>query len=295
VGDVFDDLVISGEVGVMKPDPAAFELALARVGASAEEVLFIDDFHANVEAARSMGIEAHRFRGLAPLRCWMEQFGIQMPVPEVTSLADIRAIVFDWAGVFEGSPDSSYIAAWEESLGLQSGELQAVLWDDRWRRVEMGELSMRDYCQFVATRLKLDGVEAARRFVEEFYDGDWLYPEMVAAVHSLKGRYRLALLSNAFAELDEWLSRMFDVDVYSDFDVYINSARVGLRKPDPAIFELVLDQLVVEPEHAVFLDDNLRNVDTARFLGLHTIHVVDPTSALLELEALLGHAISLDV
>ncbi|MCJ7736269.1 MAG: HAD-IA family hydrolase, partial [Anaerolineae bacterium] len=126
---------------------------------------------------------------------------------------------------------------------------------------------------------------------EEFYDGDWLYPEVVAAIRALHGRYRLALLSNAYAQQDEWLRKMFNVDVTTDFDVYVNSARVGICKPEPAIYELVLDELAVEPGQAIFLDDSLGNVDVAGALGIHTIHVVDPTLALGELEALLGHSI----
>jgi beta-phosphoglucomutase-like phosphatase (HAD superfamily) len=45
----------------------------------------------------------------------------------------------------------------------------------------------------------------------------------------------------------------------------------------------------VAPQQAVFLDDSLRNVDSARELGIHTIQFVDPVTSLAELEALLGH------
>ena len=88
---------------------------------------------------------------------------------------------------------------------------------------------------------------------------------------------------------DDLIRERFGLDVYSEFDVYVNSAYVGLRKPDPAIFHLALDQLGVAPEQAIFLDDSLRNVDSARELGIHTIQFVDPATSLAELEALLGH------
>ena len=59
---LFDDVVISAEVGCRKPDPEIYQLALGRLGVEAEETLFIDDFAHNVAAARELGIRAHRFR-----------------------------------------------------------------------------------------------------------------------------------------------------------------------------------------------------------------------------------------
>jgi len=61
-----------------------------------------------------------------------------------------------------------------------------------------------------------------------------------------------------------------------------------MRKPDPAIFQRMLDQLDVAPEQAILVDDMLRNVDSARELGMHTVQFVDPDMSLRELEALLG-------
>ena len=64
-----------------------------------------------------------------------------------------------------------------------------------------------------------------------------------------------------------------------------------MRKPDPAIFYLTLEQLGVAPQQAVFLDDMVYNVDAARELGIPTVQFVDPDTSLGELEALLGHSI----
>jgi len=291
VGNDFDEMVLSGREGVMKPDAAAFHIALERFGASAEDAIFVDDSRENVVAARELGMHSHLFRGLTPLRLWLQELGLSVPVAPVKPLEDIRAIIFDWAGVIEGSPDGAYFAAWEKRLGLEPGELPGILWGGLWHQVEIGVLSTEEFMRHLAKVLDLDGAQAAGDFVEEFYDGDWLYPEMVAAVRSLHGHYRVALLSNAFAEQDRWLRKMFGVDVEEDFDVYVNSARVGMRKPDPRIFQLTLRKLRVAPRQAILLDDSLRNVDAAGALGLHTVHVVEPALCLAELGALLGHSI----
>ena len=68
----------------------------------------------------------------------------------------------------------------------------------------------------------------------------------------------------------------------------VESAVDGLRKPDPLIYELVCDRLGVTPPETVFLDDLGANLKPARALGMTTIKVTDPKSALIELEAVLG-------
>jgi epoxide hydrolase-like predicted phosphatase len=72
------------------------------------------------------------------------------------------------------------------------------------------------------------------------------------------------------------------------FDVIIESAVVGLRKPDPRIYELVLNKLGVDAPDAVFLDDLGINLKPARAMGMTTIKVGDPDVALAELGDILG-------
>jgi epoxide hydrolase-like predicted phosphatase len=55
---LFDDLVISAEVGLAKPDPRIFRLAVERLGVQPDEAVFVDDVLANVEAARGVGLQA---------------------------------------------------------------------------------------------------------------------------------------------------------------------------------------------------------------------------------------------
>lgn len=64
----FEHIVLSGEEGVLKPDPAIFRRLLARSGRRADECLFIDDVAANVAAARSLGFDTIQFRTPEELR-----------------------------------------------------------------------------------------------------------------------------------------------------------------------------------------------------------------------------------
>ena len=91
---------------------------------------------------------------------------------------------------------------------------------------------------------------------------------MVAIARRLHKRYRTALLSNATPLLDRLLC---DLDLDDLFDAVINSSRVGLRKPDPAIYLLTLERLGLRAEECLFVDDKQRNTDVALALGMHAV------------------------
>jgi 2-haloacid dehalogenase len=73
-----DGILISGEVGVGKPDPAIFRMFLARFGLVAGETVFIDDSDRNVATAASLGIVAIQFKGAAQLRVDLRSLGLPL-------------------------------------------------------------------------------------------------------------------------------------------------------------------------------------------------------------------------
>ncbi len=289
--DVFDIVVISGCEGVMKPDPAIFERTLTRLDVSAEEAVFVDDSRVNVAGARHVGLEAVRFLGLPSLRKRLHGLGLPVPDPAIDPLPDVRAVIFDWGGVMESLPDDELVAEWERRLALGPGTLPEVLWGGIWRQYSIGAITQEGYLRHVADGLDFPDVGAADRLLEDLNADNRFHTDVVTVARALRGRYKVALLTNAFPGQDDWIRERFGLDVHTAFDVYINSAYVGLRKPAPAIFHLALERLGVAPQQAVFLDDGLRNVDSARELGIHAVQFVDPSTSLAELEALLGHSI----
>jgi epoxide hydrolase-like predicted phosphatase len=67
MADAFDCIILSAEVGLMKPDPRIYQLAIDRLGVAPAEALFVDDMPVNVEGARSVGLNAIHYRGNGPL------------------------------------------------------------------------------------------------------------------------------------------------------------------------------------------------------------------------------------
>jgi epoxide hydrolase-like predicted phosphatase len=202
IADAFDVIVISGCEGLMKPDSAIFELTLARMGVGAEEAVFVDDSRVNVAAAQQVGLHATRFRGLLPLRKWLQNLGAPIPDPVLAPLPDVRAIIFDWGGVMEALPDEAHFATWERRLALERGTLPGILWGEVWHQLSVGAVSNDDYIQYITNQLGLPDTEAAGRFVEEFYADDRFNPEVAAAVRALRGRYKIALLTNTLPGQD---------------------------------------------------------------------------------------------
>lgn len=74
--ELFDAIVISGEVGLIKPDPAIFELAVKKTGAPASQCLFIDDHPANIEVAQQLGMHATLFRSPEELERQLREIGL---------------------------------------------------------------------------------------------------------------------------------------------------------------------------------------------------------------------------
>ena len=72
----------------------------------------------------------------------------------------------------------------------------------------------------------------------------------------------------------------------AEFDGTVVSGDEGLIKPDPAIYQLLMERHAITPSRAVFIDDKLENVEAARKLGLHGIHFVEPGAARIALRTL---------
>jgi putative hydrolase of the HAD superfamily len=180
----------------------------------------------------------------------------------------IKAIIFDIGGVLLRTEDHSYRRKWENQLGLQPGEAEAIVLNSSMgHKAQRGEISDEELWQWVGTRLDLGSrLDAFRR---DFWAGDVLDDDLVALIRSLRPRYQTAVISNATDALPETLARHQIADA---FDVIIGSAEVGIMKPDAIIYERALDALGRKPQETVFIDDFQRNVSAAHALGLNAIH-----------------------
>jgi epoxide hydrolase-like predicted phosphatase len=192
----------------------------------------------------------------------------------------VEAVIFDFGGVVAQFYQPHLFRTLETRLGLQAGSLSAILWrSPEWRMAEVGAISDAEYWRRTAPRLGLESAAAIHTFQRDLFGTASSDPRMIDLIRRLRGRYRTALLSNASNAFDS--KRLADRYGLGDlFDVIIISARVGLAKPDPAIYRLALKQLDCAPQATVFVDDFAPNVEAAAALGMRAIHFLG-TEALI--------------
>jgi putative hydrolase of the HAD superfamily len=206
----------------------------------------------------------------------------------------VRAVIFDFGGVILTSPFDAF-ARYEEDHGLPSGFLRRVNATDpdtnAWARLERSEVDLAGFARLFEAEARAAGHEVDGRAVLALLAGQ-VRLQMVEALRRCHDRLKTGLLTNNFVAVDPDRdgSRATDpmAEVLDLFDVVVESSRVSLRKPDPAIYRLVCDELGVEPSEAVFLDDLGVNLKPAREMGMATIKVTDPDDAIAELEQVVG-------
>jgi putative hydrolase of the HAD superfamily len=209
-------------------------------------------------------------------------------------MTPIRAVIFDLGGVVMDSPLHA-IAAYEREAGAPAGSVNRLVVatgaNGAWSRLERGELGLEAFYPLFDAECAAAGFRlSARAMMERIALHAQPRPRMLAAIRSLRARgLRTAALTNNWASdgdaAREWLR--------PHFDVVVESALEGIRKPDPRIYQIALERVGAPPAEAVFLDDIGRNLKPARALGMHTIKVDDPDQALGELAALLGFTLAL--
>jgi putative hydrolase of the HAD superfamily len=158
-----------------------------------------------------------------------------------------------------------------------------------WHLLEKGRIDIATYFQRVAEKApqvlgrELD-MSAYGRFWRSAAPGvHWM---VVHKMRELKQRgLKLGLLTNNVKEFGEQWRATFPIEL---IDEVVDSSDVGLRKPEPEIYEVTCQRLAIRPEQAVFVDDNVDNVAAAQAFGMEVVHFGDdPWRALEQLDAIL--------
>lgn len=210
----------------------------------------------------------------------------------------IEAVFWDFGGVFTGSP--FHLDDYARSLGTTNDRLLEHVFgryeadgDHPWHRLERGEGTLADALDAAAEACRADGIEGFNS--EGFFkamsgtNSDERRELAVSKVRELnESGMQQAIITNNAKEFGDMWRQLIPVDEL--FNAVIDSSAVGMRKPDPRIYQLALDQLgVSSPETSAFLDDFEPNVAAARKLGMHGILVEhDISSALAELDVIIA-------
>ena len=228
----------------------------------------------------------------------------------MSELAPIEGVIFDYGGVISARFFDN-LDDFEDRMGYPRGSVHQLMFGDAhshlggdpvdgtydegpvhdFHLLEMGRLSFDDYLEGLISR--------APDVIGKPLDHDayltfattmpvlvqWPMVQRIQRLHH--DGIPLALLTNNVKEFGNAWRATFPVDDL--FPVVVDSCEVGMRKPDRRIYELTCERVGVSPGAAVFLDDNLDNVNAAAALGIEIVLVgPDSFEAIAALDAILA-------
>mgnify|MGYP001363163877 FL=1 len=208
----------------------------------------------------------------------------------------IDVVLFDFGGVITASPFEAF-AAYEQELGIPTGSIRKINSTNpdgnAWAKMERNEISLEDFCSLFEEEAAALGLVLSGNRVLGCLSGA-IRPQMVRALEVLKERVSIGCITNnmksghgsGMSRTPEQAEKI--AEIMTMFEVVIESAKVGLRKPDPRIYQMACDELQVAAERCVYLDDLGINCKPAAALGMRAIKVVDPDEALSDLEKIVG-------
>jgi putative hydrolase of the HAD superfamily len=205
----------------------------------------------------------------------------------------VEAVIWDFGGVLTSSPFEAF-ARFESERGLPADIIRRTNannhWENAWAKFERAEVDIDTFDRLFAAESLALGAEVRGRDMLPLLSGD-LRPEMVEALTRVKARFKTGCITNNLPNnaIGSASGRsLYIAEVMVLFDHVIESAKIGLRKPDPRIYRMMVDALGVDPKNCVYLDDLGVNLKPAREMGMTTIKVVSASQAIAELEAATG-------
>jgi putative hydrolase of the HAD superfamily len=200
-------------------------------------------------------------------------------------MGDRDGLILDYGGVLTTSPFDSF-AAFCAVEGLEPEALRVRFRDDPRAQallegLETGRMAAAEFEPSFAALLEVE----SERLLHRMFGGMEPDAAMIDGVRAIRRRgVTMGLLSNSVGE-----ASVYDRELIAElFDAWVISSEVGLRKPDPAIYELAAERIGLPPAACVYVDDIGGNLKPAAALGMATIlHRGDAAATLGEIRALL--------
>ncbi|MFG2259957.1 HAD family hydrolase [Streptomyces mirabilis] len=179
-------------------------------------------------------------------------------------------LIVDYGGVLTTSLDDA-VRGFEAREGLSEGAVEHSWYRDPamvalTHDLERGRATQFDWNRRVGQALGIDSTNLLGRI---FADSRLDESMVSVLVRARACGLRIGLLSNSMGFAPWNMYRGFDID--AAFDVALISGQHGLRKPEPAVYELILKMLEVPGEECIFIDDNAVNLPPAEALGMATV------------------------
>ena len=171
----------------------------------------------------------------------------------------MKAILLDMYGVIvkqTGDDFAPYVQQTFPELGTE--EINTL-----WYKADIGELTSLEVWEGLGFQGDLEQIE------KEYLDTIELNDGFLAFINAVKGKYKLAIISNDSSRWSKYLREKFELNQY--FDVISISGDLKIQKPDERIFLLTAETLGIKPEDCFYVDDRRNNLEAAKRLGMQQI------------------------
>ncbi|MEM6536049.1 MAG: HAD-IA family hydrolase [Pseudomonadota bacterium] len=208
----------------------------------------------------------------------------------------LQAVIWDFGGVLTSSPFEAF-TRYEAANGLPKDFIRGVNArngdTNAWAKLERSEIDADGFDLLFREEARAMGHNVPGRDVLSLLAGD-LRGSVVEALKVCKSRVKVGCITNN-AKIGKGASMTDNAarakaagEVLALFDHVIESSKVGVRKPDPRIYEMMCETLEVDPAACVYLDDLGINLKPARAMGMTTIKVTGEAQLLEDLRAATG-------
>lgn len=210
-----------------------------------------------------------------------------------------KAVLWDFGGVILSSPFDAF-SRYETEIGLPRDFIRSLNArnpdTNAWARMERSEVDLDGFATLFEAEAAELGHKLSGHHVLKIISGE-VRPEMVEALRRVKRQFRIACITNNMPTghgpgMARDPERVKEIEaIMALFEHVVESSKLGIRKPDPRIYQHACGLLGVEPQDCVYLDDLGVNLKPAKALGMRTIKVENSVQALGELENILGIAL----
>ena len=203
-----------------------------------------------------------------------------------------EAVIFDFGGVITESPFEAFNRM-EARLGISPNTVRRINATNpdtnAWALFERSEIGPDEFDRLFSEEAAALGVRLSGRDVLSCLNGN-VRPRMLEALKRISGSLKTGCITNNVktAGPDHASRDALVAEAFSIFGHVLESSRIGIRKPDPRIYQMMLEALSVAPSRTIYLDDLGINLKPAKALGMTTIKVVNGDDAIAELEGHLG-------
>lgn len=193
-----------------------------------------------------------------------------------------KLILFDLGGVVFTNGTKKFVADMGARYNLPLAEITDVIDGDLGTKYREGEITRNEFWQQLLSRLNL------KQNADEL-EAEWIgdYALIVGTkdiILRLKDKYKVMYLSDNVKERADKLNKQFGFMDW--FSGGIFSHEVGVRKPDPKIYQYALDKAGCKPEETIFIDDKAVNLEPARAMGITPLLFASPEQLETELAKL---------